>query len=119
MKAWYFRWTVPPATVLQSLFLLVVRLYWGWGFFQAGSGKLQDLQKPTEFFQSLGIPFPHAQAILVGLTESVRRPAASRRFLCASDLVSLNRAVNGCLSHGRSRPGEGNFQRSRQVCYSG
>jgi putative oxidoreductase len=71
MKAWYFRWIVPPATLPQSLFLLVVRLYWGWGFFRAGSGKLHDLEKPTEFFQSLGIPFPHAQAILVSLTESV------------------------------------------------
>lgn len=28
-----------------------------------------DLEKPTEYFQSLGIPLPHAQAILVGATE--------------------------------------------------
>ena len=28
------------------------------------------LEKPTEFFQSLGIPFPHAQAMLAGATES-------------------------------------------------
>ena len=28
-----------------------------------------DLEKPTDFFQSLGIPFPHAQAILAGATE--------------------------------------------------
>jgi putative oxidoreductase len=28
-----------------------------------------DLEKPTTFFQSLGIPFPHAQAILAGATE--------------------------------------------------
>ena len=28
-----------------------------------------DLEKPTEFFQSLGIPFPHAQAMLAGATE--------------------------------------------------
>jgi putative oxidoreductase len=30
-----------------------------------------DLEKPTQFFQSLGIPFPHAQAMLVGATECV------------------------------------------------
>ena len=29
-----------------------------------------NLEKPTEFFQSLGIPFPHAQAMLAGATES-------------------------------------------------
>ena len=28
-----------------------------------------DIQKPAEFFQSLGIPFPHEQAILAGATE--------------------------------------------------
>ena len=65
----YFSWFVPPTTVLQSLLLLVVRLYWGWEFVLTGKGKLMDLQKPTEFFQSLGIPFPHAQAMLAGVTE--------------------------------------------------
>jgi putative oxidoreductase len=65
----YFRWFLPPASVLQSLLLLAIRLYWGWGFFLTGKGKLTDLSKPTEFFQSLGIPFPHAQAILVSVTE--------------------------------------------------
>ncbi len=29
------------------------------------------MEKPTQFFQSLGIPFPHQQAILVGVTECV------------------------------------------------
>ena len=62
-------WLAPERAFLQSLLLLIVRLYWGWGFFQTGKGKLMDVQKPTEFFQSLGIPFPHAQAILVGTTE--------------------------------------------------
>ncbi len=63
------RWFVPPTTVLQSAFLLAVRLYWGWQFFQTGKGKLMDLSKPTQFFASLGIPFPHAQALLAGATE--------------------------------------------------
>ena len=65
----YFRWFVPPAGVLQSLLLLIIRLYWGWGFFLTGKGKLMDLEKPTAYFQSLGIPLPHAQAILAGATE--------------------------------------------------
>jgi uncharacterized membrane protein YphA (DoxX/SURF4 family) len=66
----YFSWFVPPTTVLQSFVLLIVRLYWGWEFFLTGKGKLMDLEKPTQFFQSLGIPFPHAQAMLAGATES-------------------------------------------------
>jgi len=56
-------WLAPERTYLQSLLLLIIRLYWGWGFFETGKGKLMDVQKPTAFFQSLGIPFPHAQAI--------------------------------------------------------
>ncbi len=67
----YFSWFVPSTSVLQSFPLLIVRLYWGWGFFLTGKGKLMDLEKPTQFFQSLGIPFPHAQAMLVGATECV------------------------------------------------
>jgi putative oxidoreductase len=57
------------ATLLQSPFLLLVRLYWGWQFFQTGKGKLMHLPRVTQFFESLGIPFPHAQAMLDGATE--------------------------------------------------
>ena len=62
-------WLNPSRTILQSLFLLLIRLYWGWQFFLTGKGKLSDLDKPTQFFQSLGIPFPHQQAVLAGTTE--------------------------------------------------
>jgi putative oxidoreductase len=62
-------WLAPSRTILQSLFLLVIRVYWGWQFFLTGKGKLADLDKPTQYFQSLGIPFPHQQAILAGTTE--------------------------------------------------
>jgi putative oxidoreductase len=64
-------WLAPSRTLFQSLFLLLIRLYWGWQFFLTGKGKLSNLAKPTEFFQSLGIPFPHEQAILAGTTECV------------------------------------------------
>ncbi len=32
-------WLLPPTTVLQSIFLLALRLYWGWQFFQTGEGR--------------------------------------------------------------------------------
>lgn len=62
-------WLAPSRTWLQSLVLLIIRLYWGWEFFLTGKGKLMDLEKPTQYFQSLGIPAPHFQAILAGSTE--------------------------------------------------
>jgi len=59
------------ASSLQSPFLLIVRLYWGWSFFQTGKGKLSDLSQPSEFFASLHIPFPAFNAALVATTECV------------------------------------------------
>jgi putative oxidoreductase len=66
-----YGWLNCGASVLQSPILLIMRVYWGLSFFQTGKGKLMDLSKPTEYFQSLGIPFPHQQAILAGCTECV------------------------------------------------
>src|SRR6266567_7720602 len=54
---------------LKSPFLLAIRLYWGWQFAQSGWGKLHRLAGVTEFFASLNIPFPHANAILVSNLE--------------------------------------------------
>src|SRR3954468_22332370 len=62
---------VKAASCLQSPLLLVLRLYWGWSFFQTGKGKLGDLSGPTQFFTDLGIPFPSFNAVLVGCTETV------------------------------------------------
>ncbi len=46
------------AGALQSPFLLLVRLYWGWQFIQTGWGKVNNIAKITEFFTTLGIPLP-------------------------------------------------------------
>ena len=54
---------------LQSPFLLLVRVYWGWQFWQSGWGKLQDISKPIGFFTELGIPFPVFNAWFVALLE--------------------------------------------------
>ena len=57
------------ASRLQPVFLLVVRLYWGWQFFQSGKGKLGDISKVVGFFTDLGIPFPTINAYMAGMTE--------------------------------------------------
>jgi putative oxidoreductase len=57
------------ASYLQSPVLLALRLYWGWQFFMTGKGKLEHLDKITEFFKSLRIPFPHFSACVAGGTE--------------------------------------------------
>lgn len=65
----FYSWLTTLGRTLQSPVLLIIRLYWGWQFFQTGKGKLMDVSKPAQYFASLGIPFPHFQAILVGCTE--------------------------------------------------
>ena len=60
---------VKAISCLQSPLLLVIRLYWGWQFFQTGKGKLMNLDRTAGFFQSLNIPHPHLNAIMAGCTE--------------------------------------------------
>ena len=60
---------VKTAECLQSPLLLAIRLYWGWQFFLSGKGKLMNLEKTTSFFESIHIPMPHANAVLVGCVE--------------------------------------------------
>lgn len=56
---------------LQSSFLLLVRLYWGWQFMQTGWGKLHNISGVTNYFTQLGLPFPHLTVIFISLLEFV------------------------------------------------
>ena len=60
-----YRLLVRIADSLQSPFLLLIRLYWGWQFAQTGWGKLGDINKVTHFFTTLGIPAPALNAWFV------------------------------------------------------
>jgi putative oxidoreductase len=60
------RWAGP---VTLSTFLLVMRIAFGWGFFEVGMGKLLHIDRPIGFFRQLGIPMPVANAWLVGCVE--------------------------------------------------
>ena len=61
---WYAR-ASGVTSYLQSPLLLAVRLYWGWQFAQTGWGKMHNIAKITDFFRSLNIPFPSANAHFV------------------------------------------------------
>jgi putative oxidoreductase len=55
--------------MLQSPLLLLIRLYWGWQFAVDGRGKLNHLDKVTDYFGTLNLPAPHMTAIFVALIE--------------------------------------------------
>ncbi len=57
------------AASLESPFLLLVRLYWGWQFIVTGWGKVNNIEKVTNFFSTLGIPFPAINAHFVAGVE--------------------------------------------------
>jgi putative oxidoreductase len=68
LKHWYDRF-FERVSLLQSPFLLCVRLYWGWQLTESGWGKLHNLPKVTEFFTSLALPFPAQTAIFISCVE--------------------------------------------------
>lgn len=56
---------------LQSLFLLAVRLAWGWWFFLSGLGKWKNFGHVVDYFRDLGISFPEFNAYAVMFTEMI------------------------------------------------
>ncbi len=54
---------------LQSPFLVLVRLYWGWQLIESGWGKLHHLSNVTQFFTSLGLPLPAQTAVAISCLE--------------------------------------------------
>jgi putative oxidoreductase len=66
-----YRWFLRGANSCQSVFLLAVRLYWGWQFWQAGWGKVTHIPKVVDYFTSLGIPAPALNAHFISWLEVV------------------------------------------------
>ncbi|HEY2458480.1 MAG TPA: DoxX family protein [Candidatus Acidoferrum sp.] len=56
--------------LLQSPFLLLLRVYFFWQLFQTGQGKLAHIAKISDYFASLGIPLPTLNAYMAGTTET-------------------------------------------------
>lgn len=64
-----YRLLIAVASRLDSVFLLLVRLYWGVQMSQTGWGKLHSLDRVTSFFGSLGIPAPGVNAVFIAILE--------------------------------------------------
>lgn len=56
---------------LQSVFLLAMRLFWGWHLFQFGLGKLHDIPSFATGLANLGFPLPVMQAYIGATIECV------------------------------------------------
>jgi len=63
------RFLLGALSAVSFLAPLATRLLIGSAFYQTGKGKLAHLDKITEFFTGLGIPFPHANAVFIAWLE--------------------------------------------------
>ncbi len=70
LEKWYLTeiWVLDH---VKHVFLLILRLYFGWGFMSAGLGKLLNVETHTGFFRDWGIPLPMLNVYLAGTTETV------------------------------------------------
>lgn len=57
------------ATLLLVVAPLLTRVVVGWGFYEAGKGKIANPERTAGFFGSLGIPLPEANAAFVSRLE--------------------------------------------------
>ena len=64
-----YAWFLKIAHGCQSPFLLLIRLFWGWQFWQSGWAHLHDMPKFVDFFISLGIPAPSLNAHFIAVLE--------------------------------------------------
>ena len=83
--------------LLHSPLLLAIRLYWGYQFASDGLGKLQHLDKVTQFFLSLNIPAAGLAALMVALIELIGGILFA--FGIASRLTSLVLFVNMTMAY--------------------
>ena len=65
-----YEYLISSSSLFKSPFLLLLRIYFFWQLFQTGAGKLAHIDKISDYFASLGIPFPALNAYLAGATET-------------------------------------------------
>lgn len=68
VRKWY-QAEMRVVTYAQPALLFLLRLYFGYGFFKAGLGKLQNIDSTAEYFAGLDIPLATLNAYLAGTTE--------------------------------------------------
>jgi putative oxidoreductase len=66
-----YAWFCKAANSLQSPFLLVLRLYWGWQFLESGIDHLRNMSSFVTFMSSHGVPAPSLNAHFVASLEAV------------------------------------------------
>jgi putative oxidoreductase len=75
------------ASMGQSPFLLLIRVYIGWQCAKSGYGHITHFDQTVDYFKSLNIPFPKENVVFSAMTEMVGGSLLALGFL--SRLMSL------------------------------
>lgn len=87
-----YGWFLKAANFLQSPLLLVIRLYWGFRFWETGYGKLTHISVAIENFTNWHVPAPAFTAHFIGWLEAVG--GILLFFGLASRLIALPLTIN-------------------------
>ena len=90
---------------IQPFLLLVLRLFFGWQFFQTGMGKFEHIDQVIEYFATLGIPYPYFSAYLTAAVETIGGILLIRRAFHAHSRASPNDYPADCPWDGASKSG--------------
>ena len=92
-----YQWLLKIASALQPVFLLIIRLYWGWQTFQSGHAHLSDVPTMVKRFTDWGIPFPVFNVYLSGGTECICGLLLVAGL--ASRIVAIPLIINFCVAY--------------------
>lgn len=88
-----YRLLIRVTNSLQSPFLLLIRVYWGWLFLQSGIGKFGHIDKVVGFFTDLGIPAPAFNAYFNASLETIGGIllilGLASRLICVPLLINM------------------------------
>ena len=101
---------VSGANVLQSPFLLLLRIYFFWQLFQTGQGKLAHIEKISDYFASLGIPLADFECLYGRCDGDIWQLAINYRACLPIDRNPNNGGYGCSLSDGRSRSSHWHLQ---------
>jgi putative oxidoreductase len=90
-------WLAPARTIMQSLVLLLIRLYWGWQMFVSGRAHLSDVATMVQRFHDWGVPFPTFNVYLSGLTECTCGLLLLAGF--ASRVITIPLIIDFCVAY--------------------
>lgn len=93
----FLAWFSRTANYLQSPLLLLIRLYWGWQFYDTGWGKLSHLSQAVENFGNMGAPAPHFTAPFIATLETVGGILLILGL--ASRLIALPMTINMIMAY--------------------